>query len=114
MATLRLKKPEGGTLVLRKPLAVAPLAYAGRPAIAGLASIAPKITISRLSGEAPMHVQVSACETTWSGPSSADAGEPYGDLHYTWDFGESGVHSFTNPVTGAPMDPGTDQVGPEA
>jgi Concanavalin A-like lectin/glucanases superfamily/PKD domain len=114
MPTLYLTAPGGGRLIVTAPDATSPAAYAGRPAIAGLASITPRIVVSRTTGTAPMHVQVSACETTWAGPSGANAGEPYGDLHYTWDFGESGVHSFTNPVTGLAMDPGTDQVGPEA
>lgn len=85
-------------------------AYSGKPAITGLATITPKINISRTpTGVAPFLVYVSGLHTT------SNAGDAYGDLDYRWDFGDaSGTETFTDQWNGKTVNANTDQMGPEA
>jgi hypothetical protein len=84
--------------------------YLGDKKITGLTTITPVITCTRASGAEPMYVQVSAEQTT------ADAGSrPYFDLHFEWDFGDSGgTEEMTNYFTGATINMNDGQRGPEA
>ena len=100
-----------------------PASYGGFPLIPNLATITPRITASRLSGEEPLSVQVRAHATT---ATFSDGGaafealanrafEPYLDLEFSWNFGDpGGAETFTHPVYGVTMDANTDQPGPEA
>lgn len=70
------------------------------------------ILLSRASGSLPAFVQASASLITATGSSWLT---PYEDLDFSWNFGDpGGTHSFVHPVTGATMNPNTDQKGPEA
>lgn len=83
--------------------------YTGHPKIAGLTAITPKITCCRASGYAPFAVQVSAELTT------ADGGDPYLDLHYEWDFGDtSGSEIAKDHYTDRWVNLNDSQTGPEA
>ena len=100
--------PEIATLEERSLLSTS--SYGGFPAITGLTTIQPEITITRLSGTTPLAVQVSASGTTMNGQ-----GDPFTDLEYTWDFGDlTGTEVFTNTVTSQSVNADTMQTGPEA
>ena len=85
-------------------------AYGGFPEIVGLTWIAPEISVSRTSGQAPVFMHVSASGTTFDG-----LGDAYQDLEYRWDFGDpAGQETITHPVTGAMINANSGQTGPEA
>ena len=84
--------------------------YHGKPAITGLTTITPKIVCSRTpSGVASFTLMVSACETT------ANAGAAYRDLHFEWDFGDTGgTTTFIDRWNGKTVNLNDSQTGPEA
>jgi PKD repeat protein len=89
------------------------LTYSGDD-VDGISGIAASIYSLHSSGEAPYGLQCSGHLTTATG-----ATKPYDQLHYEWDFGDTdaasvAANAMTHPVTGDPMDPNTDQSGPEA
>jgi hypothetical protein len=58
----------------------------------------------------PALVQVSASNFLGTGTS-----RPFEDLHFAWNFGDSGsAETFTRPTDGATVNSNSDQVGPEA
>ena len=80
----------------------------------GISGIAASIYSLHSSGEAPYSLQCSGHLTTATGATN-----PYDQLHYEWDFGDTdaasiAANAMVHPVTGAAMDPNTDQTGPEA
>lgn len=73
------------------------------------------IAASRLSGQTPAFVQVSASPISCTGtvPGGLEL-VPYDDLHYEWDFGEpSGTETFVRPTDGVTVNANR-QTGPEA
>lgn len=84
--------------------------YHGKPKITGLTTITPKIICSRSpAGAIPFFIMVSASETT------ADAGNPYRDLHFEWDFGDpNGTETFIDHWNGQTVNANNCQVGGEA
>ncbi|WP_196139208.1 PKD domain-containing protein [Aliikangiella sp. G2MR2-5] len=72
--------------------------------------INPVITITRVSGETPFHVFVSASEST-----ANNVDYPFDEIEYQWDFGASEkALSFTHPVTNESVNANRSQTGPEA
>ena len=73
-------------------------------------SVYPAIETTRISGEIPFHLYVSA-----NGSTALGVENPYDQLDYQWDFGD--LHSqdaITHPVTLETVAPNSDQTGPEA
>lgn len=90
-----------------------PLTYSGDD-VDGISNIAASIYSLHSSGEAPYSLGCSGHLTTATGSSN-----PYDQLHYEWDFGDTDAASIAanatvHPVTGDAINPNTDQAGPEA
>jgi hypothetical protein len=94
--------------------------YQGNPN-PSISEIAPAITCSR-SGPllTPAFIQCSASATTAGCSGSLQCRDsketnPYEDLEYAWDFGDSkGAETFVNPLSGATVNANDHQWGPEA
>lgn len=84
-------------------------AYAGKGRISGLTTITPKIVINRSpSGVLPFKVYCSGAYT------ESDAGVPFSDLHFAWDFGDpSGAELLTDYYNGQSINANDQQTGPE-
>ncbi len=90
-----------------------PLTYSGDD-VDGISAIVAAIHTSRTTCEAPGLIQCSGHLTTATGASN-----PFDQLHYEWDFGDTdaasvAANAMVHPVTGAAINPNTDQSGPLA
>lgn len=88
-----------------------PASFSGNPNVTISAiNTSGGIVCSRTSATLPAFIQVSASAITATGTSI-----PYEDLEFSWNFGDpTGTESILNPVTGANVNPNTNQIGPEA
>jgi hypothetical protein len=92
--------------------------YTGFPKLTGLTTITPKISIHKSGTTEPCFVQVSADGTTVnSGVTSFNsvACDPFMDLHYEWDFGDTGGNETAlHHWSGQTIDLDDEQIGAKA
>lgn len=99
-------------LALHAQLPSCPMDNFGGNVQININTILPTIHTNITTGEAPLYVYVSAFQTT-----SPDTQNPYYDIEYSWDFGDTSTTNtttFIHPVDGSVMSVNQDQQGPEA